>query len=64
MSCEGCLSQAVSGVSKGFRHYVSTLTVGQHGNIPDDWFDEFWQRLHKCRLENATVVLTEVGSQC
>ncbi len=38
-----------------FVQYVTGLTVVNHGMIPDDWFEEFWQLSLECRLENSSV---------
>ena len=61
----GALSlRARSPVVDGFRAYVAGLTVARHGAVPDDWFEEFWQQTHECRLENATTVLRRYTRVC
>ncbi|ELU07927.1 hypothetical protein CAPTEDRAFT_209901 [Capitella teleta] len=49
---------------EGFRDYLESLTVANHGSIPDRWFEEFWQRLFHCQLQNATIRLTEYSTIC
>ena len=44
--------------------WLESLTVASHGNIPDDWFEEFWQRSHECRLGNATKVMSDYKRVC
>ena len=46
-----------SAVSAEFLEWVKSLTVADHGDIPDDWFEEFWQESLQCRLDDATFVL-------
>ena len=48
----------------GFDSYVTSLTLNDHGVIPQDWFDEFWQRTKRCRLENATKPLIQFRKKC
>ncbi len=49
----------------GFLEYVQSMNLANHAPIPDDWFEEFWQRSLRCRLENATtVMLTEFNQPC
>ena len=48
----------------GFIDYVSSMTLADHGAIPDDWFEEFWQRMLECRLDNCSVPLTQFASSC
>lgn len=47
-----------------FYRWVTTLNLENHGQIPDDWFEEFWQHLHQCRLETATIELTQYIAKC
>ncbi|XP_014671755.1 PREDICTED: metabotropic glutamate receptor 2-like [Priapulus caudatus] len=48
----------------GLRSYVESLTPTSHGDIPDAWFDEFWQRHFRCRLPRATPTLTQYADEC
>ena len=57
-----------------FLTYVKGLKYGDPTNqrndedhrkfIPKDWFDEFYQHIHKCHLLDATVVLTQYEKEC
>lgn len=49
---------------QSFRNWVATLTLTSHGNIPDDWFEEFWQHVHRCRLDTASVELRQYIAKC
>ncbi|XP_052832771.1 uncharacterized protein LOC106868777 [Octopus bimaculoides] len=42
--------QIRSKVLNGFLEYVKQLTLEKHDGIPDDWFFDFYQDIHKCRL--------------
>ncbi|CAI9740511.1 Metabotropic glutamate receptor 3 [Octopus vulgaris] len=42
--------QIRSKVLKGFMEYMKQLTLEKHDGIPDDWFYDFYQDIHKCRL--------------
>ena len=53
-----------SAISEGFMDWVKSLTVANHGDIPDDWFEEFWQYALQCKLENATVVQSQFTRAC
>ncbi|GAB1608013.1 Metabotropic glutamate receptor 3, partial [Argonauta hians] len=35
---------------EGFKNYMKGLTLENHDGIPDDWFYEFYQHIHQCRL--------------
>lgn len=48
-----------SSIVGSFVDYVTELTYYNRKNIPNDWFEEFYQRIHKCRLSNAAEVLTQ-----
>jgi len=48
-------SKPESTIIEDFKTYLTTLTVANHGDIPDDWFDEFWQQTLRCRLENSSI---------
>ena len=56
--------QSYSEHLSGFDTYMDHLTVAEHGIIPDDWFEEFWQRAMQCRLENATQPLVQYTVPC
>ncbi len=43
-------------MSRGFAQWVGSLNLVNHGDIPDDWFEEFWQHALQCKLENSSVV--------
>ena len=51
-------------LSKDFIAFFTGLTVADHGTIPDDWFEEFWQHTFTCVLANATVKIQEYGDTC
>ncbi|KAK6192475.1 hypothetical protein SNE40_003935 [Patella caerulea] len=38
-----------------FTNYVMSLSLTNRQGIPDDWFEEFYQRIHKCRLLTSKV---------
>ena len=40
-----------------FSRYVSELTFNERKNIPNAWFEEFYQTYHRCTLASATVTL-------
>ena len=40
----------------GFMTWMKSLNVADHGDIPDDWFEEFWQRANACKLLSARKV--------
>ncbi len=44
-----------SPVDEGFKQWLNGLNVADHGEIPDDWFEEFWQHTLQCKLENSSV---------
>ena len=48
----------------GFRKWVKELTLTNRKGIPDDWFEEYWQHTHKCRLTNSIVRQTQYARQC
>lgn len=61
----GSISMKVqSALSVGFMNWVKSLTVANHGDIPDDWFEEFWQYSLRCHLESAIVVQTQFVRPC
>lgn len=39
-----------------FNNYIKTLTYDKHDDIPNDWFEEFYQQIHKCQLPTARMV--------
>ena len=39
----------------GFIEYMMSLTLENRHHIPDDWFEEFYQTIHNCRLLNSIV---------
>ncbi|XP_041349145.1 uncharacterized protein LOC121368478 [Gigantopelta aegis] len=39
----------------GFIEYMMSLTLKNRRHIPDDWFEEFYQTIHNCRLLNSIV---------
>ena len=39
----------------GFTQYVKSLTLAKHDPIPDDWFEEFYQDIHRCRILRSVV---------
>ena len=61
-------------VMNNFLTYVRGLKYGNTTNpnndednrkfIPDDWFDEFYQHIHKCHLPEATVVVSKYDREC
>ena len=42
-----------------FNEYVTELTYANRKNIPSDWFEEFYQMIHKCQLPDAQVVMSQ-----
>lgn len=36
-----------------FRDYIKSLSLADHKGIPDDWFEEYYQTIHECRLITA-----------
>ncbi|XP_076434694.1 uncharacterized protein LOC143274691 [Babylonia areolata] len=36
-----------------FRSFVTSLTFTQRQGIPDDWFEEIYQSIHRCKIHNA-----------
>lgn len=38
-----------------FKTYLKSLTLEDHKGIPDDWFEEIFQKLHQCRILNSVV---------
>lgn len=43
----------------GFNNYLKSLRYNNRDNIPDDWFEEFYQQVHKCQLPMASVVYSQ-----
>lgn len=43
----------------GFETYLTELSYTNRKNIPDDWFEEFYQTFHKCQLPDAQVVMSQ-----
>lgn len=43
---------------------MHSLTLQDHGRIPDEWFEEFWQEQFKCHLSNSTVTLNKYDQAC
>ena len=42
-----------------FNNFLKSLTYLNRRGVPDDWFEEFYQQIHKCKLSNAVTVYTE-----
>ncbi|XP_052073187.1 uncharacterized protein LOC127711238 isoform X3 [Mytilus californianus] len=40
---------------ENFKTYLKSLTLRDHKGIPDDWFEEIYQKLHQCRILNSAV---------
>ncbi|KAK3084836.1 hypothetical protein FSP39_019949 [Pinctada imbricata] len=38
-----------------FRNFTAELTYNNRKNIPNAWFEEFYQMYHKCNIPSATV---------
>lgn len=53
-----------SATMRDFQNYLTSLTVVNHGNIPDDWFEEFWQLVLRCRLDNSSVAQDNFTRPC
>lgn len=39
----------------GFESYLTDLTYTNRKDIPDGWFEEFYQSFHKCQLADAQI---------
>ena len=51
-------------VMENFVDYVKQIDWVNRKDIPDDWFEEFYQQIHKCRLPSATVVMSKYTRDC
>ncbi|XP_067683866.1 uncharacterized protein [Haliotis asinina] len=40
---------------QAFKTFMKSLTLNNRHGIPNDWFEELYQTLHKCRLLSATM---------
>ena len=47
-----------------FKQYVKELNLLNRKGIPDDWFEEFWQHMHSCRLHNSSIAQTQYSRVC
>lgn len=47
--------QIHSTVLNSLKDFIKTLSFKDHKGIPDDWFEEFYQNLHKCRILTSIV---------
>ncbi|XP_067137488.1 uncharacterized protein [Centruroides vittatus] len=47
-----------------FKKYVSSLSLGKHDSIPDQWFEEFWQRKFQCRLSYSKSIQVQYQTEC
>lgn len=47
-----------------FVDWMKTITYDNRVGIPDDWFEEFYQHIHKCQLQNSAQPLTEYTNIC
>ncbi|XP_074641004.1 uncharacterized protein LOC141898799 [Tubulanus polymorphus] len=56
--------QVHSHVVNGFISWLRELTFTNRKGIPTDWFEEYWQHIHKCRLENSIVVQRQYNRAC
>ena len=45
--------QTYSVFVEDFRNFIKSLTFNNKRNIPDDWFEEIYQTIHSCKLQNA-----------
>ncbi|KAJ8312619.1 hypothetical protein KUTeg_009992 [Tegillarca granosa] len=46
------------------KDYIKTITYNDRKNIPEDWFLDFYQEIHKCRLSDAPNVHTDYNTEC
>ena len=60
----GVFVVSVSGHFEDYGSYISSLTPSDHGSIPKDWFDEFWQHYFKCRLSESDVPIKSYIRVC
>lgn len=47
-----------------FKKYFSSLSLRNHGLIPDLWFEEFWQHHFQCQLPHSTVPQNQYPTVC
>ena len=45
--------QPQSAFVEDFRDFVKSLTFAHRRGIPDDWFEELYQTLHRCKIRDA-----------
>jgi len=50
--------QIKSEFSNGFKDFVKSLNFTNRKGIPDDWFEEFYQTVHQCRILSSVVQKT------
>ncbi|XP_074641006.1 uncharacterized protein LOC141898800 [Tubulanus polymorphus] len=49
---------------QSFISWLTKLSFQNRRGIPLDWFEEYWQHVHKCRIQGSRVVLTKYVKQC
>lgn len=47
-----------------FINYVKDIKYDNRMGIPDDWFEEFYQHIHRCHLTNARISLMQYDTAC
>lgn len=47
-----------------FKKYISSLSLGKHDYIPDQWFEEFWQHKFQCRLSYSKNIQVQYQTEC
>lgn len=47
-----------------FVDWMLDITYTNRMGIPDDWFDEFYQHIHHCHLENSPLRMMQYTDRC
>ena len=47
-----------------FVKYVKEIDYVNRKEIPNDWFEEFYQQIHECHLPDALVIMSKYEREC
>ncbi|XP_053375883.1 uncharacterized protein LOC123533310 [Mercenaria mercenaria] len=69
---EGIAAQFAGAITIDFRNayyndfvnWTKMITYTNRMGIPDDWFDEFYQHIHKCQLRNSKLRMEQYTRDC
>ncbi|KAK6190589.1 hypothetical protein SNE40_002421 [Patella caerulea] len=70
MNFEAVAISIRTSIVNSFRNYMNSLTYDRTKtsrntlDIPREWFEEFFQRTHRCRLDDAVIPRIEFSNMC